>query len=249
MALELTGPLKENLLSNCSQFHELVEWNNVSQDCIDSAVSVSGEDIDFISVKGECKQLLENLDVLELIGTPSSRIYKRACIRNVRCCDAKRMLAYANFGDFVFGELLQEETADFNDDNNSEQQEYSEEEEASLDENFGFYTRNEEKYNISRHRESINRILQENSNNDKIPASECLKIIKGLFKNRQVTMFQYGQKLAISNRVIDLVKKLGFQFHVDLAVALQVGKLGEVWMPKMKVNQDYIDILHNFGFS
>jgi hypothetical protein len=224
--MELFGLLRERLLlPSTSNFAEFVSWAHVENKEFEEAINNAEVDLDFISIRGECIKLLKNADLQLFLGSDQAKIFKKTCTRNVRCCDSKRMYAFAKIGPYFLGEMIngkarkciEEETEDSED-----YDEESEDEESLHERNFS-----------AGHRERINELLKQNSNHVFMPQSDCFDILCSLFHNRILTIFHYGQKTIFTGPIKETVYRLSTSFHIDFSLALKINLSNLFLMPKM----------------
>jgi hypothetical protein len=194
--------------------------------------AVADVDLDFICIKGECKKLLEDEIILNLLGTSMGRLFSRCCTRLIRASDTKKCWAIAQVGDILIGEpIVNVEEGSIADESEEEDTEELEEE---------IPAKRKQKirnYLAEGHREAVNHILKKNDNNNKIPCSELVDIVKKLFCGRRILISQYGQKQGLTTSFRADLEKLASTYHVDIALALQLGTSGQTWLPMIQKKQ------------
>ena len=206
--------LKRITLSQKSRLNNSYEFTPVSHSYFENCLEHSIWDVDFIALYGKPERILNDSHVSAFLGSPQCKIFKKACLIQVRCSEASSTLVFATLGEYKLGVSIANESHRL--DNYIDQFDIAvSEEEFPLSSKKTSYWKH-----IDDIRKFVNSRLNNISQNNLIPYRDAIREIINNF-DQEIIIFRYGQKQLYSE-VSNILSIISSKFLVDIALAVEL---------------------------
>lgn len=186
-----------------------LSWKLLNRETLQLCVEKSAFDIDFLSITGSCKNLIQDSRIEALISAGRSKIFKKCSLKHLKGSLSKSVFIFAECGDYLLGKPVEDEL-------NVECDDYT----SVLDIEEGALEKHESLLGSRIHRQQINNRLQK-ANPNSIAFRDIIVFIQQYFINDNLVLYRYGQKQSFES-CASLIEDLSLSYHVDIALAVEI---------------------------
>lgn len=194
--------------SKLSQSDDL-PWKLLDRESVSQSIERSNYDVDFLSITGSAKEIVEDINIETLISAGRSKIFKKCSLKFLKGSLAKMVLIFAECGDYLLGMLIEDNIP-------VDSNEYT----SVIDIEDDNIDACENLTSSKIYRRLINnRLLKANTNS--IAYRDVLNFIKEYFLSDNLVLYRYGQKQRFQS-CQEIITNLSKSYHVDVAIAIEM---------------------------